>query len=593
MDSYLYLAFDAGLFGPGATGTFDLYETRRTATGWRTIRRMTPSGQEAIITEPGGVAADHRYGFVFIPALNKEAGALEEGSYLSRPDGSFEPIGIGDLGTEPYAQGRYISPSAEHIIFTTGPLVGGVWCAQAGSRCAVKQLESNAAPTGTSAIYDRSPTGDTRVVSLLPGDVPLSAGQAAEYQGVSANGAAVAFKTGGTLYVRLDNTTTKSVTTSPATYAGLSADGERLFYVAGGNIYRFDTGAGTTEQVTTTADAKIVNISPDGTHVYFISASQLDGSEGTAGAPNLYLWAGSAIKYITTVSGGDLTHTSGEHGNYPALGNWTEVVTSPENNLGSEGDGPGANSSRTTPDGNVLIFESREQLTAFANDGHTEIYRFDALAGTLECVSCHPLGTPPTTDARLQELTAVWPGILIHNLSDDGSRVFFETSEALVARDTDGINDIYEWEESGLGSGELHLISTGKSVEYPSGTERAAGAYWLPNTIFSITPSGSDVVFGSLEQLTPAAGAGGVQAIYDARVNGGFPEAALPAPPCADIGSCHGAEGGSPVVGVPRSDEIRGKGNVKPRRCHRRRAKHKHVKPRRCHRRNSKKASSR
>ena len=74
----------------------------------------------------------------------------------------------------------------------------------------------------------------------------------------------------------------------------------------------------------------------------------------------------------------------------------------------------------------MLVFESKAQLTAYDNDGHTEIYRFEE-GGELQCVSCSPDTPKASGDARFQEVDAVGSPIVIHNLSDDGSRVFFET----------------------------------------------------------------------------------------------------------------------------------------------------------------------
>ena len=55
--------------------------------------------------------------------------------------------------------------------------------------------------------------------------------------------------------------------------------------------------------------------------------------------------------------------------------------------------------------------------------------------------------TPASADAQLQDLEVLGPTSYLHNLSEDGRRVFFETEEALVAADSDGINDIYEWQQ--------------------------------------------------------------------------------------------------------------------------------------------------
>jgi hypothetical protein len=484
----------------------DRFEARRTEAGWQTIRRLSPSGEQALIPYPGGTSPDHRYTFVHVsPFMGGAAsgGSLAEdvgADYLGNPDGTFELVGTGELGVEPLAHGRLISTDASHVIFTTG----GDWCAAEATNCLIRQLDSDAPPTGTPAIYDRPPDGPAQVISLLPGELTPNSGEGATYQGASRDGTAVAFKIGGNLFVRLNNAETKEVTASAALFAGFSDNGDRLFYVNGGNIFHFDTGSGETKQINSSGDAEITNVSSDGSHVYFISPSQLDGSEGIAGQPNLYVWAGSAVDYVATVSASDLETTSGPLPNYPALGNWADWAVSPMVTGSELGRGPGAESSRTTPDGNVLIFESRAQLTAYDNDGHTAIYRYDDRDKGLVCASCSALTTSASADARLQNLVFVPPPVLLHNLSSDGTRVFFETAEALVARDMNGINDIYQWRPAeGGGDSTIDLISSGISPHYPPLREQ--GFLPKPNTIVGITPIGGDVVFSASEQLVASA----------------------------------------------------------------------------------------
>jgi len=537
---------------------------------------------------PGGVSPDHLYS---INTTGSGATPLAvEGHptiYLGNPDGSFELVGLGSLGSEPYPEARYVGEGGGHIVFSTGhDITQSEWC-RSNEKCKVVKLEPNAPPEGTGAVYDRSADGPTHVVSLLPGDVTPAAGEEAFYKGTSEDGTAVAFEIEGTLYVRLDNTETKEVAAGSPLFAGLSDDGHYVFYVSegggeAGNIHRFDTGTEADVKVNTTGDAEIVNVSGDGSHVYFVSPSQI-GGEGEAGQPNLYVWGGSPPEYLATVVPSDLERTSGELSEQPALTNWTDWVA---NRLvsGTE-QGPGADSSRTTPDGGVLVFESRAQLTTYDNAGHTEIYRYDDEDKSLLCVSCNLLAEPASADARLQELDFVNSPMVIHNLSDNGSRVFFETGEALIERDSDGINDIYEWEQEEGGTS-VDLISSGSSVEYPP-SKVATGFRYVPppNVLLSVTSDGSDVVFLSEDALVRDAGEGGASAIYDARVNGGFQPPTEPTA-CLEEG-CRPAAGLAPSPFLnSASESLRGSGNVKPRkhRCrHPKRNKH-----RRCTRQRSK-----
>jgi len=581
-DSIAFLAYQNALPEPaGATGIADVYEAERTEGGWQTSRHLAPSGLEASRSIPGGVSPDHLYGFTWIsdprsPLSIKGAGTL----YLVQPDNSLEMAGIGSLGSEPYAEGRYLGEGGQHVIFSTGKDSSQSFLCNLASSCKVLQLEPDAPPTGTGAVYDREADGETHVVSLLPGDVPLKAGEKAFYRGTSKDGSATAFEVENVLYVRLDNQETKQVAPGKPIFAGLSDDGGFIFYVVpggpgeAGEIHRLDTASGIDVVVNPGDDGSVVNISGDGSHVYFISEAQLDGAKGTAGQPNLYVWSGGPPRYIATVQPSDLVRTSDAGNQIPALTNWTSDVT----NKPDGEQGPGANSSRTTPDGTVIIFESRAQLTAYDNanplvcpsevlnpEGRcTEIYRFEEGDTGPECVSCN-IGKAPEGSAQLQDLKSTPTSNIVHNVSDDGTRVFFETDEALSAKDTDGINDIYEWHE---GDGDPMLISSGQSENFAGGTSFDEAL--MPNVILSITPDGADVVFVSQDALVLGAPGGGARAIYDARINGGFP---LPpeSKPCAEEGCRPALSGQSSVFPNAPSESATSSGNVKPKKKHRRR----------------------
>jgi hypothetical protein len=578
----------------GANGTLDAYEAVRKPDGWQTIRRLTPSGAQGV-ANPGGLSPDHRYGFVHVGLNSQPApgtlGAEGSTDYLSNPDGSFEIVGVGSLGVERLAVGRFISENGEHIIFTSG----GIWCQTDSLNCAKKQLEPTAPPDGTETVYERSADGPTKVVSLLPGDETPSAGEDADYQGASADGTAIAFKISRTdpvevnLFVRKANVTTK-VAEAPFTFTGISADGEKIFYIdavsfqpgAPGNIIQFNVATKETKQLNTSGDAEVVNISADGSHVYFISRSELTPG-AVAGQPNLYVWdeASEETRLVAIVSEGDLTEAAG----LPALNTWTNQVMTPVSGGGAHG--PGNNSSRTTPDGRVFVFESRGQLTPYPTNGHREIYRYDARPETLQCVSCNPLSSQSTGDARFQNAIALLresggAAAIIHNLSDDGSRVFFESDERLLREDVDGINDIYEWQPTVTG-GALNLISSGLSKPIPIPEQEFTGDPPRPNTLIAITPSGSDVVFVSMDRLVPQAGVGGVSSLYDARIGGGFAEPKQ-GPPCYDESTCRGAAGPSGSLVHPNSESA-SSGNVAKHR-------HRHKRRRHCRARRHRKAGS-
>ena len=134
---------------------------------------------------------------------------------------------------------------------------------------------------------------------------------------------------------------------------------------------------------------------------------------------------------------------------------------------------------RVSADGQTLLFRSQRRLSDYASEGTSEFYLYGADTGTIGCVTCNPTGEPPTGVPSLGAMTtpAVIPtppaSTLSHNLSADGKRVFFQTTDALVGADTNAkggcrpagsreqefpaCTDVYEWEAAGAGSCEAKL----------------------------------------------------------------------------------------------------------------------------------------
>ena len=159
---------------------------------------------------------------------------------------------------------------------------------------------------------------------------------------------------------------------------------------------------------------------------------------------------------------------------------------------------PNLRSSRVGADGGVAVFASTAPLTGFDNTdaesgkADREIFRYDAAAdggaGRLDCVSCNPSGVRPSGKLGPHYTRFFWAAAKIpaHEmstyasrvLSTDGSRLFFESFEALTPRDTNAKQDVYEWQEPGSGGctqaspehspingGCVSLISSGRSSE--------------------------------------------------------------------------------------------------------------------------------
>ena len=516
-----------GLGGGGYHDTFAA--TREEGAGWVT-HLIGFSGAEAGVPEPGGISPDHGYAFWLV---DPGPGSLPPGAYLRTPGGA-EPIGVGSLGTDLNAVGRWIGDDGTHIVFDSAA-----------------HLEK-ATPTAGNAIYERAFGQGTEVISLKPDGSAFGSGESATFEGVSPDGRGVAFRVGETLYVRRNGEQTVAAAEGEVLFGGLSEGGRRLAYMVEseapvgdepphGEIFVCDLAEGPCAgpgshpptRVGTGAKSILANISADGSHVYFVSTLS-QGGKGTPGAQNLFVWDGASVRLIATVTVRDVVGEPGKAcSNCPVdgMGLW---VMGPAKRTKNRTSGPGTDSSRTTPDGSVAVFESRANLTAFDSDGHAEIYRYDSNADPghrLACVSCDPTGAAPTSDAELESVpTGKFEAQLpplnslaqVDNLSRDGKRVFFQSADRLVSRDVDGKIDVYEWEAQGGGgcdreAGCIHLISSGNSAD--------------DDYLYATTPDGSNVFFETGDTLLPQ-DLDHTPSIYDARIGGGFPASPPPSVEC-------------------------------------------------------------
>jgi hypothetical protein len=208
-----------------------------------------------------------------------------------------------------------------------------------------------------------------------------------------------------------------------------------------------------------------------------------------------------------------------------------------------------------------------------------QVYRYDSLERTIECVSCaSPTDPEPKLDVNFSENAASFaPGGTPRLVfaSDDGDFVFFQTAAALVLADvneevlpegTSGAGahpsehasdensvsgDVYEWRRAGVDrcghvQGCLALITTGQG----SGLNEIVGTAEEGRDVFIYTPS------QLVKQDNDAAGD-----IYDARVDGGFPEPTSPV-------ECNGDNCNTPFSppsdASPSSASFHGVGNLLP-----------------------------
>jgi hypothetical protein len=156
---------------------------------------------------------------------------------------------------------------------------------------------------------------------------------------------------------------------------------------------------------------------------------------------------------------------------------------------------------------------------------------------------------------------SVWQNPLYasRELSSDGRRLFFESPNQLVARDTNGRTDVYQWQAPGKGT---------CTASSPAFSERNEGCVDLISSgqgardvqFRDASPSGEDVFFATEASLLPQDY--GLIDIYDARVGGGLPVPPPPEPPCE--GDACQDPAAAPEFESPASSAYRGPGNAGP-----------------------------
>ena len=160
-------------------------------------------------------------------------------------------------------------------------------------------------------------------------------------------------------------------------------------------------------------------------------------------------------------------------------------------------------------------------------------------------MSCDPSGVAPSGAGILP--ISGFATYQLRSISEDGSRVFFESAQPLVPRAQDGRMNVYEWECDGSGScdyaeGCIYLLSSGTSP--------------YPSYLIDASASGNDVFLVTRSAFV-AADQNEYNDIYDARV--GATEAPAPTQ-CTGTG-CQGVAAAPPVFATPASVTYNGVGN--------------------------------
>jgi hypothetical protein len=318
-------------------------------------------------------------------------------------------------------------------------------------------------------------------------------------------------------------------------------------------LYAFDLDTKTATLLASQVTG-LMGASEDLSRIYFVSKAALDG-DAVAGGSNLYLYDGGTVAFIGELSAVD--------GNSKTLA----AVPSPVNVL------PSQHLARVTADGSGLAFTATGNPTGYDNldvasgKPDSEVYVYDAGSGKLSCASCNPTGARPSGRFAVVGPLEFWAGAYIpgsatqtfstHPLSEDGDRLFFNSFDALLPRDTNGKADVYQWQAPGSGDCDekdaSYSASNGGCLSLISSGGGAADSEFV-----DATPDGSDVFFTTAARLLPEDP--GQIDIYDARVGGGLPAAPAPAPPCEGE-ACQGPS--APPSDPPLASTVfQGAGNV-------------------------------
>jgi hypothetical protein len=371
----------------------------------------------------------------------------------------------------------------------------------------------------------------------------------------------------GVVYVREDpngvSARTVQVSAHAARYWTASTDGRYAFYTEGegrqSELYRFDgsgeSGAGRRESLTA-ASAGVLGVlgaSEDGEIVYFVAEGVLAGANGRGaspveGKPNLYvLRHGSAPVFVATLSEQDGKSV-------PPY----ERKTGPED-WGDWQPGFGQRTARVTGDGGGVVFMSNQSLGVvgyphdYPSNGLDEVYVYEDASNRLYCASCGSTGESLSGGKGAAAFLPVdWSDTYLFQwISEDGNRVFFDTSEPLVAQDTNGAQDVYEWEREGHGSCTHGAGTTGGCVFLLSGGTSRANSWFVGASI-----NGSDVFIVTRAQLV-AEDENDIFYLYDVRENGVKPVT----PPVCTGSGCQGVPAPPPTFATPPSVTYNGIGN--------------------------------
>jgi hypothetical protein len=352
----------------------------------------------------------------------------------------------------------------------------------------------------------------------------------------------------GNLFMRVDHAQTVQLNASertvpdtfaPAQYLDASANGERVFFMTSQALT--DDATPGTQQIYLYDTAATPN------HLTLVTPNAGSGAVGLLGTSNDGHYA-----YMDVNGEIQLWHDGTVHDIAPEPNAATQYLL-----VDGRWSGSFPIEARVTPDGRHLLYISDlppvhggyDHGVCSSGFGCRELYVYNADTNTQRCASCNPSGARATVDASVNGVGpaggALGTSYLNRPLSVDGRFVFFNSAEELVSQAANSRVHAYEFDTQ---TGRVALLSTGTSVS--------------DSFFMDASADGRDVFIATRDALT-GRDTDGAYDIYDARVDGGFPEPPTASAPCS-AGTCQGSLAPPPGYVPPGSSGFAGAGNLAP-----------------------------
>jgi hypothetical protein len=329
---------------------------------------------------------------------------------------------------------------------------------------------------------------------------------------------------------------------------------------------------------------EVLGASQDASWVYFVAhgvqatTPNSRGQTAVPGRPNLYLRHEGTTTFITTLSAGD------GH-------DWLGLVEQP---------------TRVSPGGRWLEFMSQATPTGYDNrDVATgkpvaEVYLYDAAANRVLCASCDPTGARPVgvedekiaaDHGGLAGGVKTWPSheLMAANVPGsvsydrpaalhqprylfDSGRLFFNSADGVVPQDSNGTEDVYEFEPAGMKNAEGRELCTTASTTFSAASGGcvaliSSGTSGQESAFLDASETGGDVFFLTSARLLPGQDVDAARDVYDAHectsASPCLPPVAQAPPACTTEPSCKASPAPQPsIFGAPASATFAGPGNL-------------------------------